>query len=98
MRLRLSVFRSNKKIYGQIIDDQKQKTLVATSDKDIKLAEKKASSKLTKKEKAVLVGEALAKYALKKGIKQVSFDRGRRPYHGRIKALAEGARKGGLDF
>ncbi len=93
-RPRLSVYRSVKEIYAQIIDDTKGHTLVAASsmDKDI------ASAGGTKTEKAERVGEKLAKLALEKGIEKVVFDRGISIYHGRIKALAEGARKGGLKF
>lgn len=94
MRLRLSVFRSNKKIYGQIIDDQKQETLAAASDKDIEARQKGK----TKTEKAFLIGEVLAERALKKGVKKVFFARGKYRYHGRIKALVEGVRKGGLEL
>lgn len=91
MRSRLSVFRSAKHIYAQIIDDQKGETLVAASDLSLELRGKKM-------EVAEKVGEALAKKAQKIGIKKVAFDRGRYKYHGRVKALAEGARKGGLNF
>lgn len=93
-RPRLSVFRSNRYIYGQIIDDEKGETLVAASDREIK----KPNLKGTKTEIARLVGEKLAKKALKKGIKKVVFDRGPYKYHGRVKALAGGAREGGLVF
>ena len=92
-RPRLSVFRSNKRIYAQLIDDEARKTLLAASEKEIKPEIKQA-----KTEKAKLVGEILAKKALRKKIKQVVFDRGPFRYHGRVKALAEGARKGGLKF
>ena len=94
-RPRLSVFRSLKHIYAQIIDDQKGVTLVAASEKDLSPASLKGK---TKTEKAKLVGLALAKKALKKKITQVAFDRGPYRYHGRVKALAEGAREGGLKF
>jgi len=91
-RLRLAVFRSLKHIYGQIIDDVAQKTLIAASDLEF-------SKKLgTKSEIAFAVGELLAKKAAEKKIKEVVFDRGGFKYHGRIKALADGARKGGLEF
>lgn len=80
-RLRLSVFRSNKYIYSQIIDDEKGATLVAARGKQ-----------------PLEVGKILAKKATKLGIKKVWFDRRRYKYHGRVKALAEGARKGGLEF
>lgn len=93
-RLRLSVFRSNKHIYSQIIDDEAKKTLAAASDKDIK-------TKQLKKDKmkiAFQVGEILAQKAKKQKINKVYFDRNKYKYHGRVKQLAEGARKGGLDF
>lgn len=88
---RLSVFRSNKFIYAQVIDDANSKTLVAASDK-------KAQTKKSKLENAKNVGEQIAKMALAKKIKKVVFDRGGYKYHGRIKALAQGAREGGLEF
>lgn len=90
-RLRLSVFRSLKHIYAQIIDDEKGHTLVAANSLGLKL-------KGNKTEVARQVGRVLAEEALKKGIKQVAFDRGPYKYHGRVKALAEGAREGGLEF
>lgn len=89
MRPRLAVFKSDKHIYGQIIDDQKHLTLV--SESDLKLTGPKL-------DKAQKVGEALAKKALKQDIKKVVFDRGGFIFHGRIKALAEAARGGGLEF
>ena len=89
-RPRLTVFKSNTHIYGQIIDDNKQKTAVAFSDFKIKTGKKL--------EKAQSVGEELAKKALAKKIKKVTFDRNGFKFHGRVKALAEGARKGGLEF
>jgi len=95
LRVRLSVFRSNKHIYGQIIDDQKGISLVSSSDLKI---DKKSVAAHKKSEIAQLVGEEIAKKALKKKIKSVVFDRGGYKYHGRVKALAEGARKGGLIF
>ena len=91
-RPRLSVFRSNKAIYAQLIDDEQGKTLVAASEKEIKEKDK------AKAEKARLVGEILAKKAIKKKIKEAVFDKGPYHYHGRVKALAEGAREGGLKF
>lgn len=109
-RPRLSVFRSNKAIYAQIIDDNQGKTLVAASEQEINKETKKPGkgrhsdprgkqeNKRTKTERAGMVGEVLAKKALKKGIKKIVLDRGRCRYHGRVKALAEGARKGGLKF
>ncbi len=90
-RLRLSVFRSLNHIYAQIIDDAKGETLVSASSLALKL-------KGPKTEVARQVGRALAERALAKGIKQVVFDRGPYKYHGRVKALAEGAREGGLEF
>jgi len=92
-RPRLSVFRSNKYLYGQIINDKKGKTLVAVSEKELKGKDKKP-----KLEKSKLLGEMLAKKALKTKIKEVVFDRGANLYHGRIKSFAEGARIGGLKF
>jgi len=91
-RPRFSVFKSNKSIYGQIIDDRSSSTLVAFSSAklDIKGNNTVASSKE--------VGKKLAEMAAKKGIKQVVFDRGGYKYHGQVKALAEGAREGGLEF
>ncbi len=93
-RPRLSVYRSNKEIYAQIIDDVNGKTIVAASsrDKDI------ASAKGTKSEIAALVGKAIAEKAVKAGISKIAFDRNGYLYHGRVKALADGAREGGLDF
>lgn len=88
---RLSVFRSNKYIYGQIVDDEKAKTLVEFSSK--KLA---ASKGRTKVEESFEVGKEIAKKALEKKVGSVVFDRGGYRYHGRVKALAEGAREGGL--
>ncbi|PJE67373.1 50S ribosomal protein L18 [Candidatus Shapirobacteria bacterium CG10_big_fil_rev_8_21_14_0_10_40_9] len=89
--VRLSVFRSNKYIYGQIIDDEKGETLVAVSDLS-------NLGDLSKSDRAREVGKILAEKALKKGIKKVHFDRGKFKYHGRVKALAEGAKEGGLEF
>jgi large subunit ribosomal protein L18 len=93
-RPRLAVFRSNKEIYAQIVDDVEGKTLVAASsrDKDVTAAE---GSKI---EKAALVGKTLAERAKKAGIDTISFDRGGYLYHGRVKSLADGAREGGLKF
>nr|WP_321237286.1 50S ribosomal protein L18 [uncultured Psychroserpens sp.] len=93
-RPRLAVFRSNKEIYAQIVDDVTGKTLAAASsrDKDV------ASAKGTKSEMAALVGKAVAERAIKAGINTISFDRGGYQYHGRVKSLAEGAREGGLKF
>lgn len=93
-RPRLSVFRSNKHLYVQLIDDLKGITLMGLSDKVVK----KNSLKMTKTKIAAFLGEDLAKKAKAKRISKVVFDRGSYRYHGRIKALAEGARKGGLKF
>jgi large subunit ribosomal protein L18 len=89
-RPRLAVFKSSKYIYAQLINDDKKETIVEANTRNLK-----SGSKL---EKAQKVGEELAKKAAKKKIKQVVFDRGGFRYHGRVKALAEGARKGGLKF
>lgn len=89
---RFSVFRSNKYINLQLINDEKRKTLISFNDLKI---DKKGK---TKTEIAKELGIALAKKALEKKIKKVVFDRGGYKYHGRIKAVAEGAREGGLKF
>lgn len=91
---RLTVFRSNKEIYAQIVDDVNGKTISAASsrDKDI------SSAKGNKSEVATLVGKAVAEKALKAGIETIAFDRGGYLYHGRVKSLAEGAREAGLKF
>ncbi|GAA3637229.1 50S ribosomal protein L18 [Flavivirga jejuensis] len=93
-RPRLAVFRSNKEIYAQIVDDVTGNTISAASsrDKDI------SSAKATKSEVAKLVGKALAEKALKAGVETIAFDRGGYLYHGRVKSLAEGAREAGLKF
>lgn len=93
-RPRLAVFRSNKEIYAQIIDDVNGVTITAAStrDKDID------ASKSNKIDAAKLVGKAIAEKALKAGVESITFDRGGYLYHGRIKSLAEGAREGGLKF
>jgi large subunit ribosomal protein L18 len=93
---RLCVFRSLNHIYAQVIDDSQGHTLVAasTNEPEIK-GDAKGKSKTGKAE---LVGSLLAKRAASKGISQVSFDRGGCKYHGRVKALAEAARQGGLKF
>lgn len=89
---RLSVFRSNKYCYGQIINDELGQTLVSLSLKDIAKAHKDKS----KKDAALEIGEMLANKAKEKKIKNVVFDRSGYRYHGRVKNIAEGARKGGL--
>ncbi|MCZ6594962.1 MAG: 50S ribosomal protein L18 [Bacteroidetes bacterium] len=93
-RPRLAVFRSNKEIYAQLIDDVNGKTITAASsrDKDID------ASKVNKTEAAKLVGKAIAEKATKAGVESITFDRGGYLYHGRVKSLAEGAREGGLKF
>jgi large subunit ribosomal protein L18 len=95
-RPRLAVFRSLNHIYAQVIDDSQGHTLASASTLDAEL--KKDSRGKTKTDRAGLVGELLAKRAADKGINEVSFDRGGFKYHGRVKALAEAARKGGLKF
>lgn len=90
---RLSVFRSNKEIYAQIINDETGTTLAAASS-----VQKDVKAKGTKIEVASLVGKAIAEKAVKAGVKEISFDRGGYLYHGRVKALAEAAREGGLKF
>jgi large subunit ribosomal protein L18 len=95
-RLRLSVFRSAKNISAQIIDDAAGKTVVSASSLDKEL--KSAVGKGSDKDAATKVGKALAERAIKAGVKDVVFDRGGYIYHGRIKALADAAREGGLNF
>ena len=89
---RLSVYRSNKEIYAQIIDDVNGVTLVAASSRD------KGVTGGTKIETANAVGKLIAEKALKAGVSSISFDRGGNLYHGRVKSLAEGAREAGLKF
>ncbi|ERR1700722_18691393 len=93
-RPRLAVFRSNSDIYAQLIDDDHGKTLASASsrDKDI------SAQKMTKSEKSKLVGAAIARKAVELGIGLCTFDRGGNLYHGRVKAVADGAREGGLKF
>ncbi len=95
-RPRLSVFRSLKHLYAQIVDDARGTTLVAASTLDPDVREAVKGRKKT--EAGALVGETIAKRALEKGIDRVVFDRGGYLYHGRVKALADGARKAGLQF
>ncbi len=92
---RMSVFRSNKQIYAQIIDDDSGKTLLAAGSTEKDVA---GNDKLKKAEQAKKVGKAIAEKALEKGIKQVVFDRNGYLYHGRVKNLADAARKNGLKF
>jgi large subunit ribosomal protein L18 len=93
---RLCVFRSLNHIYAQVIDDEQGHTLVTASTLDAEI--KSGVNGKAKSARAELVGDLLAKRALDKGIKQVVFDRGGYKYHGRVKALAEAARKAGLKF
>ena len=90
-RLRLSVFRSAKHVYAQIIDDAKGVTVAEANSKSLAPSGRKT-------DQAKAVGQALAERALAAGIRRVVFDRGPYRYHGRVKALAEGAREGGLEF
>ena len=93
-RPRLSVFRSNKEIYAQIVDDVTGKTIAAASSRDKDVSGTKGNNT----EVAALVGKAIAERALKAGGETISFDRGGYLYHGRVKSLAEGAREAGLKF
>lgn len=90
-RLRLSVFRSAKHIYAQVIDDNEGRTVAEANTLAMDVSGNKT-------EQARQVGKSLAERALEAGVKRIVFDRGSFRYHGRIKALAEGAREGGLDF
>lgn len=97
-RPRLSVFVSNRHVYAQIIDDSQGKTLVAAKDTEVETEmgnAKDGGKNITVSQK---VGEILAQKAIKAGIKEVVFDRGERKYHGRVRALADSAREGGLKF
>ena len=91
-RPRLSVFRSNRSIWAQLIDDSAGRTLASAGSTHV------AGKGLSKKDQAAKVGEILAEKAKAVGVKRVVFDRGPYLYHGRVKALADGAREGGLDF
>ena len=91
-RPRMSVFRSNKQIYVQLVDDLSGNTLVAASSRE----EEIAAQKVTKIEQAALVGKLIASKAKEAGIEEVVFDRNGYLYHGRVKSLADAARKGGL--
>ena len=93
---RLNVYRSLSEIYAQLIDDEAGHTLVSASSIDAELRNDLAG--LTKQEQAKMVGETLAKRAIDNGVEQVVFDRGGFKYIGRVKALADGAREGGLKF
>jgi large subunit ribosomal protein L18 len=93
-RPRLSVFRSNKQIYAQLIDDISGKTMIAASSREKEIEE----GAKTKVEEASLVGKVLAERAVAAGVSEVIFDRGGYLYHGRVKSLADGARNAGLKF
>jgi len=95
-RPRLCVFRSLNHVHAQLIDDSRGQTLVSMSTLDSQVRSK--TDGMEKSKKAGIVGTLLAEEALSKGIKQVVFDRGGYKYHGRVKALAEAARKAGLEF
>ncbi len=95
-RPRISIFKSLSEIYAQVIDDQAQNTIASASTIDHELKGKMKG--LKKSDQAKLVGKALAERARKKGVQTVVFDRGGFKYTGRVKALADGAREGGLEF
>ncbi|SRR5690554_4424731 len=90
-RLRLTVFRSARHIYAQVVDDRTGHTVAEANTKNVEVTGDKTAQ-------AKAVGKAIAERALAKGAKQVVFDRGPFKYHGRVKALADGAREGGLEF
>lgn len=90
---RLTIFRSNKYVYAQIIDDSKKQTIIGASEKELSSKEK-----VKKTDRSKELGLLIAKKALGKKIDTVVFDRGSYRYHGRVKAVAEGAREGGLKF
>ncbi|MDA9749397.1 MAG: 50S ribosomal protein L18 [Bacteroidota bacterium] len=92
---RLSVFRSNKEIYCQLIDDINGKTLIQSSSRDKSIIDLKLATNM---EVAFNVGKVIAEKAIKEGINKIKFDRGGYLYHGRVKSLADGAREGGLKF
>ncbi|MBS0584826.1 MAG: 50S ribosomal protein L18 [Verrucomicrobia bacterium] len=92
-RPRLSVFRSSKHIYAQVIDDHKNVTIVGVGSYHKDFQKMKGNMEIAKK-----IGETLGKLALEKNIKEVVFDRGKYKFHGRVAALAEGARQAGLSF
>jgi len=97
-RPRLSIYRSNNHIYAQIIDDDKGVTLAASSTRDKDVASNRGKEDIDKKALAALVGEQLAQRAQTAGVTKVVFDRNGFRYHGRLAALADGARKNGLEF
>ncbi len=92
---RMSVFRSNKQIYAQLINDEDGSTLISASSKEKSVSDLDKGNKI---EQAKLVGKLFAEKALEKGVKQIVFDRNGYLYHGRVKNLAEAARKNGLKF
>ena len=94
-RPRLKVFKSNRHIYAQIIDDVNEKVITGVSSLTAEIKEKKFS---TPRECARSIGNLIAKKALLKKVKKITFDRGRFKYHGNLKELADGAREGGLEF
>lgn len=96
LKPRLAVFRSNKHIYAQVIDDSCSKTIISCSTLELEVKEKcdKTSNKMASK----IVGEIIGTRLLEENIKEIIFDRGKKSYHGRIKELAEGARLVGLNF
>jgi len=95
-RPRLSVFRSNKFIYAQLIDDESRKTIASATDKELIGSSKE--KRLSKVERAKELGKTIAQKAKRAKIEEVVFDRGPYQYHGRVRAIAEGAREGGLKF
>lgn len=95
-RPRLNIFRSLEHIYAQVVDDDMGSTIAAASTLDPELRSQLGG--MNKTQQASRVGQLVAQRALAKGLKQVVFDRGGYPYHGRVKALADGAREGGLEF
>jgi large subunit ribosomal protein L18 len=97
-RPRIAVFRSAKHIYAQLIDDASKKTIASARDTELKKSELKAEGMEAKTAAAFAVGQSLAERAKKAGVKAAVFDRGGYVYHGRVKALADGARAGGLEF
>jgi len=94
---RLSVYRSNKHIYAQAIDDSCSKTLASCSTLEVELKDT-IQGKTATKFASKVVGEVIATRLITRNIKEIIFDRGKNPYHGRIKELAEGARLAGLNF
>lgn len=94
-RPRLTVFRSNKQVYAQVVDDVNGNTLVSASSREKSIAVKEGAKKV---EQAAMVGSLVAEKCKEKGIEEIVFDRGGYKYHGRVKSLADAARKGGLKF